>query len=87
MKPEDKGMMVRGVLIASSSKNGMLSVESAKREDEFDTVIAYTHWYMPGDNMAELAYDLNALKRAYSSSEKNTAIMIYYEYREMGGES
>lgn len=81
MKPENKNMLVRGVVGIGNRNSGMVSTDP-KTAAEHGTLVAYTHWFRHDDDMTVLEKELNALVQCYSRMQKTSGIMYGYEYKE-----
>ena len=81
MKPENKNMLVRGVVGIGNRYSGVVTTDP-KSAEAHDTMIAYTHWFRHDDDLTVLESELDSLVRCYAKMKKSTGIMYGYEYKE-----
>lgn len=77
MKPKfAKPQMVRGVVVAGSRCDGMVSIDNDR------CAVAKTFWYRHDDDLDELEKDLDRLAKIYMGSSKASGATCFYEYRD-----
>lgn len=81
MKPENRGQLVRGVVVGDFNRSCFISFD-IKDVEERGNAIAYTPWHRHDDDLSILEEQLNELARLYSSFAGCQGVACCYEYKE-----
>ena len=83
LKPDtEKKCLVRGYVVYSQWREGLIGVDVAKDDNHPNVGIAYTLWHRHDENPDAVEHELNQLYNVYSRFLDCDAMMLGYEYRD-----
>lgn len=82
MPDSNRKQLVRGYLVYSQWRAGLIGLDQAKDDECLDVGVAYTHWHRHDEDPMKVAKELNRLYQCYSDFDGYEGCAFGYEYRD-----